>query len=66
MKNVLAHIALLVAVSIFPAAVGCDKTVEEHKTEVKHPDGTVDTANSKTTQSPDGSTKTETKTENTK
>lgn len=53
-----ATVAILAASIGIPAMVGCDKTKEEHQTEVKHPDGSVDVNKTKTVESPDGSTKT--------
>jgi hypothetical protein len=49
-----------------PLFTACDKTKSEHEVEVKHPDGTVDTHVDQTVQKPDGSIKTESKTETSK
>lgn len=40
------------------ALVGCDRTVSEKTTETTHSDGSKSTDSTKTTQAPDGSTKT--------
>ena len=60
MTRYIATAAVLLSLAGAPVLVGCDKTVSEHKDETKTPDGTTVKNESKTTQSPDGSTKTTT------
>lgn len=60
MTRYIATAALLLSFAGVPVLVGCEKTVEEKKVETKQPDGTKTKDESKTTQSPDGSTKTTT------
>ena len=61
MTRYIATAALLLSFAGVPVLVGCDKTVSEHKDETKTPDGKTVKNESKTTESPNGSTETTTK-----